>query len=250
MKIEDIKRIGLTEYEAKSYVALLIYGSMPGRDVAQRSGVPPTRVFDALKALMDKGFVFLISQKPMMFQAIKPEIAVRSFVDKKVESLEGLKSTTIDLLKMLETSVPEEKVEEKIFVISGFEKMYSVVNANTAGTKKELLVFSVGEKIPYSTETALRKAVKRGVKFRFIASRYDKDNAQYVQRLKSIGASVRYYKAENYSIAIFDKRIVNIVVKSPSNPKERITTIFDNKDLGAAMAQWFENIWKKAKPIK
>ena len=69
-------------------------------------------------------------------------------------------------------------------------------------------------------------------------------------KLKSIGATIRYYKSENYSISIYDRRIVHIVVKSPSNPKERIMTIFDNKDFAKAMLQWFETTWKKARPIK
>jgi sugar-specific transcriptional regulator TrmB len=250
MITENLKKLGLTEYEAKSYLALVKHGAMPGREVARKSAVPPTRVFDALKSLIDKGFVFLLSQKPMIFQAIKAELAVKGLVERQIENLEILEKSIEESVGKLQQPATEEKIEEKILVVSGFEKMFSIVTENTNNAKKELLVFSVGEKIPYSTEIALRKAVKRGLTFRFISSKCDRENIQYLKRLKSIGATIRYYKSENYSISIYDRRIVHIVVKSPSNPKERIMTIFDNKDFAKAMLQWFEITWKKARPVK
>jgi sugar-specific transcriptional regulator TrmB len=249
MTVEDLKKIGLTEYEAKSYLALVKYGAMQGREIAKKSEVPPTRVFDTLKSLIDKGFVFQISQKPMAFQAVKTEVAVNGLIERRIENLKHLEKSIKESVEKLKKPATEEKIEEKISVVSGFEKMFSLVNRNTNNAKKELLVFSVGEKIPYSTEIALRKAVKRGLKFRFIASRCDKENIPYLKKLKSFGATVRYYRSENYSISIYDRKIVHIVVKSPSNPKERIMTIFDNKDLAKAMFQWFEMMWNKARSI-
>lgn len=247
---ENLKEIGLTGYEAKSYLVLVKYGTMSAREVAKKSGVPPTRVFDTLKLLVDKGFVFLISQKPMVFQAVKPEIAIKGFIERKIKNLENLEKTSLDSLKMLEKPTTGEKIEEKIYVISGFEKMYDAVNTNIDKTKKELLVFSIGEKIPYLTEIAIRKAVKRGVTFRFITSKYDEENVIYLKKLESMGALVRYYKAEDYSIAIYDREIANIVVRGPTDMKERIATFFENKNLAKAFVIWFETIWKKGRPIK
>jgi sugar-specific transcriptional regulator TrmB len=246
----ELKDIGMTEYEMKSYQALLKYGAMSGRETARKSGVPPTRVFDILRLLEEKGFVFTISQKPMIFQAVKPEIAVSGFVAKKIERLQNAEKSAVESLRLLERPEKEERLQEKIYVISGFEKMFEAVNLNTEKSTKELLVMSVGEKIPYSTEMAIRKAVRRGVKFRFISSRYDKENLVYLRKLQQMGAEVRHYKSENYSISVFDRKIASIIVKSPSNPKERIATFFESKDLAKALVDWFEVMWKKATPVR
>ena len=117
-------------------------------------------------------------------------------------------------------------------------------------TKKEMLIFSIGEELPYSVKIAWRKAINRGIKTRFIAQKCDKENIHILKEFKEIGATIRYYPSKDYSIAIQDKEKVIITVKNPLNPKDRVVTLFDSKDLGNAMANWFEVIWKKAKPIK
>jgi len=250
METDTLRRIGLTEYEAKSYLALLTYGSMSGRAVADKSGVPPTRVFDALKSLAKKGFVSIISEKPMTFQAIESEIAVKGFLNEKINNLQNIEKTVIESLKNVKKPLMTEEIKEKVIVTHGYENMFKIVVDMYYKAKKEMLIFSVGEEIPYSVKIAWKKARNKGVKVRFVAQKYDKENIHILKEFKELGATIRHYPSKDYSIAVQDKERVMIIVKNPLNPRDRIATFFDSKDLANALAEWFEVIWNKAKPVK
>jgi sugar-specific transcriptional regulator TrmB len=250
METDALRKLGLTEYEAKSYLALLTYGPMEGRKVAEKSEVPPTRVFDALKSLAKKGFVSITSEKPMMFQAIDTETAVKGFLNEKINSLQSIEKTVIESLKNIKKPLVTEEIKEKVIVTHGFENMFKIATDMFEKAKREMLILSRGEEIPYSYKIAWKKATNRGIKTRFIAQKYDKENIHILKEFKELGATIRYYPSKDYTIAVQDKERVTIIVKNPLNPKDRVVTLFDSKDLAKALADWFEVIWKKAKPIK
>ena len=250
METEILRRIGLTDYEAKSYLALLTYGPMAGRTVADKSGVPPTRVFDALKSLAKKGFVSITSEKPMKFQAIEPEIAVKGYLNEKISRLQSDEKTIIESLKNIKKPLITEGIKEKVLVTHGFDNMFKIGNDMFEKAKKEMLIFSSGEEIPYSHKIAWKKATSRGIKTRFIAQKCDKENIHILKEFKGLGAATRYYPSKDYSIAIQDREKVMIIVKNPLDPKDRMITLFYSEDLANSLADWFEVIWKKAKPIK
>jgi len=250
METEFLRRIGLTDYEAKSYLALLTYGPMAGRTVADKSGVPPTRVFDALKSLSKKGFVSITSEKPMVFQAIEPEIAVKGLLNEKINTLQSIEKTTIESLKNIRKPLITKEIKEAVTVTHGSDNMFKIATDMYEKAKKEMSIFSVGEELPFSVKIAWKKAMDRGVKIKFIAQKCDKENIHVLKEFRKMGASIRYYPSKDYSIAVQDKERAVIIVKNPLDPKDRIMTLFDSKDLANSLTDWFEAIWKKAKPVK
>jgi len=46
--VEGLRKLGLTEYEAKAYAALVGMGEASAREVHELSGVPRTRIYDIL----------------------------------------------------------------------------------------------------------------------------------------------------------------------------------------------------------
>lgn len=66
MDRETLKRAlnnaDLTAYEAEAYLALVDYGRLPAVDVAKKSDVPTSQVYDTLRSLESKGFVDTIDQ--------------------------------------------------------------------------------------------------------------------------------------------------------------------------------------------
>jgi len=66
MDHETLKRAlenaNLTAYEADAYLTLVNYGRLPAVDVAKKSDVPTSQVYDTLRSLESKGFVNTIDQ--------------------------------------------------------------------------------------------------------------------------------------------------------------------------------------------
>ena len=61
--------LGFTQYEAKAYCALLASGPGNGHEVARSSGVPPSKIYDTLARLMEKGAVLRAQQEPVRYLA-------------------------------------------------------------------------------------------------------------------------------------------------------------------------------------
>jgi sugar-specific transcriptional regulator TrmB len=59
-------RLGLTEYEARAYVAIVSIGEGGISDISQQSGIPRSRVYDIMDRLATKGFVEVGAMKPLV----------------------------------------------------------------------------------------------------------------------------------------------------------------------------------------
>jgi sugar-specific transcriptional regulator TrmB len=109
--VEKLRRVGLTEYEAKAYLALLSTHLGTAMKVSGKSGVPRTKIYSVLEALKSKGWVKIYSGVPLLFKAVEP---LRVF--------EKAKEDYAEFLESVQTTLKEEvnRVKEK-FVILKFD---------------------------------------------------------------------------------------------------------------------------------
>ncbi|CAI6017543.1 TrmB family transcriptional regulator [Cohnella sp. JJ-181] len=68
--IERLKRLGLSELEARCYLALHEEASLSGYEVARRVSVSRTNVYAALRSLADKGVCRAAEGDPVMYGAV------------------------------------------------------------------------------------------------------------------------------------------------------------------------------------
>jgi sugar-specific transcriptional regulator TrmB len=69
---EALTRAGLTEYQAQAYLALLEIGSGPVVDVAERTDIPGSQVYEVVRSLEDEGFVETIERDQLHARAREP----------------------------------------------------------------------------------------------------------------------------------------------------------------------------------
>lgn len=79
--IESLKTMGLVEYEAKVYSALILFERAEVKRIYEYLGVPKPSVYQSLKSLMDKGIVMRVSSKPAIYRAVPPKIALRNLME-------------------------------------------------------------------------------------------------------------------------------------------------------------------------
>ena len=70
--VEKLKRVGLTEYEAKAYLALVGAHLSTATQVSDKSDIPRTRIYATLESLAQKGWVRVMSGVPLLFKATDP----------------------------------------------------------------------------------------------------------------------------------------------------------------------------------
>lgn len=75
--VDTLQEVGLTEYEAKCFVALSRIPSGTARDVSQVVDVPRTRVYDLAESLQERGLVEIQDGTPREFRAVSTDLAIR-----------------------------------------------------------------------------------------------------------------------------------------------------------------------------
>lgn len=77
MKTESLVRglteLGFSSYEARAYVGLVKHGSATGYGLANATGVPEPKVYEALHRLAKRGIAVQISQDPARYSALPAE---------------------------------------------------------------------------------------------------------------------------------------------------------------------------------
>jgi sugar-specific transcriptional regulator TrmB len=98
--IENLVQLGLKEYEAKIYVALVGLGETTVRRIHEVSGVPRPRVYDVLHALDEKGFIEIRQGSPLMYYAVRPDIVIsvlkKDLDTAALESVKTLEALSVD----------------------------------------------------------------------------------------------------------------------------------------------------------
>jgi len=84
--VKALKVLGLSEYQAKVYAALVLLDQAQAKEVVELLGISKPSVYESLESLDDLGLAVRISAKPAVFQAISPEIAVRILMDAHTEA--------------------------------------------------------------------------------------------------------------------------------------------------------------------
>ncbi|MES9682398.1 TrmB family transcriptional regulator [Bacillus sp. AFS001701] len=148
--VQQFKKLGFNEYEAKSYVSLVKQGPVTAYQVSKDSGIPRARIYDVLGNLVEKGIV--LKEEINETTRYSP-LPIDIFLQKAQSEWQSTYSVISDSLKDLESFGEKEdnrvitlkdyktiinycetliKKAEKRIVISMWDEMYEVL-------KKELI---------------------------------------------------------------------------------------------------------------
>lgn len=94
--IDQFRSLGLSGYEAKAYLALIgAAGPLNGYEVAKRSGIPRSTVYEALGKLVTRGAAFEVrgSASTTSYVPLPPETLLRRLRSEFEQSMDGLAAT-------------------------------------------------------------------------------------------------------------------------------------------------------------
>ncbi|MCD6383757.1 MAG: TrmB family transcriptional regulator [Thermoplasmata archaeon] len=145
----NLRIFGLTEYETRAYLALLIQGVSDAESVARLASLPRTSAYKALEGLVEKGWAIATEGRPKVF---RPE---------PLEKLQEIYSERItgifDQLSTLSELVAEKGSPHLIFTITGEEKVLKKIAELLKGAEKEVWIST-------PTLTILKKRLKKQIK--------------------------------------------------------------------------------------
>src|SRR5215831_2384033 len=78
---EELEQIGLTLYERKALMALMLCGVADAATLCREGGVPTSKIYLAMEKLSGLGLVQVQPTRPKLFAALPAEVVVSRIVD-------------------------------------------------------------------------------------------------------------------------------------------------------------------------
>ena len=160
--LDNLQAIGLTEYEAKTYLALLREHPATGYQISKNSGVPRSMVYEVLGRLRSRGAVLeSIEGRTTLYRPLDPEILL-------AEHQESIQTIISDLRPGL-TELFQNKEDHKVWGISGMESIFSYAKKMLQQTEKE--AFLVLNDFHYGTlKITLERLAETGIEQHILAT--------------------------------------------------------------------------------
>lgn len=155
--VEQLQRLGMSGYEAKAYVTLVGAGQpLNGYEVAKRSGVPRSTVYETLGKLVTKGAAYELrgSDDATDYLPLPP----RSL-------LERMRREFTDSIESLEVALPAIVAPPKAYLIHNLKDAGALLDRAedvVAGARGDLFV-SIWPQEMELLSPLIRRAVERGV---------------------------------------------------------------------------------------
>lgn len=97
----ELVELGLTGYEARTYLALLRHHGRVAADLVRESGVPRQRIYDVLEDLVERGLVRVLPGRVNRYAAVDPASGVERLMAAHRSALGRLEQTTMRLVESL-----------------------------------------------------------------------------------------------------------------------------------------------------
>lgn len=243
------KKIGLTEYEIKAYLALLRSEPTTAYKLGKLSGIPSGRIYDVCDNLVSKGMIAILSGKPRRFQGINPKKAIAALLAKKEQEWKKTQNQIKNIMNKLEKKkIDEEPVSlskgKALFHYSTFDMIKSA--------KKELLSIAndlTGVKMGIiDIATVTKMIVKKGVVHKVIVPPTMK-NKKIAKKIAKIGVQIRTYPIKGLRITLIDNKKCLLSVADESLPYKKLMIKIESPVFCRGMKTLFDVLWKKSKKL-
>ena len=142
-----LRELGLTDYEARSYLALLEKGVLTASQVSEYSEVPYSKVYETLASLEKKGWIETEQGRPARYYPKAPSEALTTM---KLQLEDKVKTWEKTVLDELEPFYERREIREKpdIWILRGEFNTLAKLKEMIEKTKNELMVA-----VPYLPKT-------------------------------------------------------------------------------------------------
>jgi len=243
--VQDLKIFGLSEYEAKAFLALSMHGPLSASSLSEKSKIPQSKVYNVMRNLMVKSLAETWNSKPQKFRAVKTEHAFKKIIEAKKTEIERLNKKTNLILNQLK---PFEKKEETLGLWTGSGRKSFLEKAAEMVERTQKIGFATTSRFSRNPilDNMYAKALKSGVKIRIIGtSELDEDKRARAEWYKKQGAEIRILPMNVHPrIGIVDSKEICMRI---DNPLESDFFWSNSPALVNIFSTYFNELWNKAR---
>jgi predicted transcriptional regulator len=251
MELETLKEAGLTEGEAKVYLALLKLGQSTTGPIIEESKVANSIIYRILEKLIETGIVsYITKEKTKYFKAENPR-KILEYLEEKKQNIEQSKDKIESLMPFLLKMTTEE--DTSTFVYEGFKGFQTAFEHYYQKLKKDEEYYSWGvypiqdEKYHLYWEKDHLRRKKSGIRCKILFNQ-GTDKEILKNRNSFWGCDARYMPSSIKTPAWFItyKNVTGIFLQS----KKPIVVEIINKEIADSFKAYFDDLWNKSKPFK
>ncbi len=237
-EVAALSRLGLTEYEARIYLALVRMGPRKASEVSFFAHVPRTKTYGAIRELDRKGLLQVIPGKPELYMPSSPSEFLMPLVTKlnsEVKDSEGLVQQLAvmhESSKYIKREIPKESGE--FWQVDGRHSIINKLNQTLSCAKKSInyLTSPSGLIRAYKAHSdILEKGMKQGAIVR-ILSPTSAETSSVAREFSEIIKLKGLDKPFKGSFVSIDNRELVLIESKPDDL---------NTDKGSDIAIWTTN---------
>jgi len=243
----ELIELGLTEGEAKVYLAMLQLGTSTVGPIIKKGQVSNSKIYSILQRLIEKGLVsYVVKQKTKFFTPVPPT-RLNDFLDKKEQELQKNRNVLKSLIPTLRrTKFLGAEQEAEIFEgIRGMKTAYERLLEDH--TKKDhLLFFYIYDKLQFKRHDLFFKQIfhyywKLGLKLRGVSTKNYKKSKYFEKSPKFIELRFVDFPLPSMVDIYQDKTLFTSWGEKP------LAYLIHSKEVSDNFRKYFETVWKMAK---
>ena len=120
--VSALMKLGLLESEAKIYVALVMMNHSEVKELIDFLDMSKPNTYESLRSLEELGLIVAVSKRPIVYQAVAPEIGLEMLIDRHLKA----KKDAGKLFSTLERDVREHPPDEMWYIFTEKNVEYKI----------------------------------------------------------------------------------------------------------------------------
>lgn len=254
---ERLVALGLTPNQARIYLSLLTHGVGSAGEVAEHSGVPRTKVYDALQSLERMGFCSARGSRVSSWEPVAPEIALSEWRHAR----EAERNSVTELEKVICAELIQELPANARAPATTVTFMEALIGRESAASMFERLVSASRERLDIVQAAPLVQernewntfeldAVARGVVVRVLCTPETAADPRRYEALLNAGCDVRVSSTFGLKLVLRDGAEAMVALRDPSAEAADFTAVrITHPELVAPLQVQFQREWRRATPV-
>jgi len=252
--IEQLKKLGFNEYQAKIYTALVGLGVATASEISQASGVPPNKVYSVIDTLKKRGLV-LAQESDTSTNRYRPRSPDNVIKDIRNEYDSALKTTEEKLFALYERS--KKAFIPEMWILRGSQAVFSKIKEMIMDANEAIFI---GIDSPFDLhlhgiDQVLKDAQGHLKSIKVITGEDGIDNPGEVNVLNEMMKYTKIRVSDNFHaiwVIIDSREILQGTYAQLEGGIELgvMATWSDNQSFSELWQRFSDSLWDGAKPFK
>ncbi|WP_457555988.1 TrmB family transcriptional regulator [Candidatus Pyrohabitans sp.] len=238
--VEHLKLMNLTEYESRTYLALVVKGTATVKEIRELAQIPYSREYDILESLERRGYVVVQPGRPRRYRAVDPREILSKELQVRARAVEELIKK---LSPIYSRHLGDITFSEVIWMLKGRENIHDRLIAMLSGARQEVLILGIKPVTTRAIARALREARSRGVVIKALGV-FDEETKQLFDE---IGVEHRRYPHDHSRFVLVDDRELILASEDPANYMFALYN--QNPGCIKLYRNYFQHIWEETRKL-